>query len=173
VHRTSVKTRPFSVVPQLSVMLLVAGLFASQGALAQQSIAENLRPVGKVCMAGQPCVGSPAAGASPAVAATTPEPEVAATTPEPEVAATTPEPEVAAFDAATVYQQSCFACHGTGAAGAPEIGDPDAWSERMEKGMDAVMANVITGINAMPPKGLCMSCSDDDLKALVNYMVSQ
>ena len=43
----------------------------------------------------------------------------------------------------------------------------------MEKGMDAVMANVITGINAMPPKGLCMSCSDDDLMALVNYMVSQ
>ena len=43
----------------------------------------------------------------------------------------------------------------------------------MEKGIDSVMANVMTGLNAMPAKGLCMTCSDDDLRALVDYMVSQ
>ena len=43
----------------------------------------------------------------------------------------------------------------------------------MEKGMEAVMANVITGLTAMPPRGLCFDCSDDDLLALVEYMVKQ
>jgi len=81
--------------------------------------------------------------------------------------------EVAAFDVESTYQMSCFACHGTGAAGAPILGDADAWTERMAKGMDAVMVNVMNGINAMPAKGLCMTCSEDDLLALVNYMSSQ
>ncbi len=53
------------------------------------------------------------------------------------------------------------------------MGDADAWTERMAKGMDAVMENVISGVNAMPPKGLCMTCSDDDLRALVDYMAGQ
>jgi cytochrome c5 len=39
--------------------------------------------------------------------------------------------------------------------------------------MDVVMANVINGLNAMPARGLCVSCSDDDLKSLVDYMVNQ
>jgi len=43
----------------------------------------------------------------------------------------------------------------------------------MAKGMDAVMVNVMNGINAMPAKGLCMTCSEDDLLSLVNYMSSQ
>jgi cytochrome c5 len=88
------------------------------------------------------------------------------------VAAVT-EPAAAAFDAAAAYQMSCFACHATGAAGAPLVGDQDAWSERIDKGMDVVMANVVNGINAMPPRGLCVDCSDDDLQALVDYMLEQ
>ena len=43
----------------------------------------------------------------------------------------------------------------------------------MAKGMDAVMVNVVNGVNAMPPKGLCMTCSDDNLGTLVSYMISQ
>ena len=68
---------------------------------------------------------------------------------------------------------SCMACHMTGAAGAPKLGDEAAWNERLEKGMDAVMANVMSGINAMPARGLCANCSDEDLHAIVEYMVSQ
>ena len=77
------------------------------------------------------------------------------------------------FDAAAKYQMSCFACHGTGAAGAPKLDDKAEWETRMAKGMDAVMVNVMNGIKAMPPKGLCFDCSDSDLVALVEYMTTQ
>ena len=78
------------------------------------------------------------------------------------------------FDAEATYMMSCFACHSTGAAGAPKVGDgnADAWAPRMEKGMEAVVANAINGLNTMPPKGLCFTCTDEDLAALVQYMVS-
>ena len=78
------------------------------------------------------------------------------------------------FDAEATYMMSCFACHSTGAAGAPKVGDgnADVWAPRMEKGMEAVVANAINGLNTMPPKGLCFTCTDEDLAALVTYMVS-
>ena len=41
----------------------------------------------------------------------------------------------------------------------------------MEKGLDAVVANAINGINTMPAKGLCFDCTDDDLRAIVEYMI--
>jgi cytochrome c5 len=71
------------------------------------------------------------------------------------------------------YMASCFACHSTGAAGAPKVGpgNADAWTARLEKGMDQVVTNAIAGINNMPPKGLCFTCNDDDIKQLVEYMV--
>ncbi len=77
------------------------------------------------------------------------------------------------FDAEATYMMSCFACHSTGAAGAPKVGEgnADAWAPRMEKGMDAVVANAINGLNTMPPKGLCFTCTDEDIAALVAYMV--
>jgi len=78
------------------------------------------------------------------------------------------------FDAEATYMMSCFACHSTGAAGAPKVGDgnADVWAPRMEKGMEAVVANAINGLNTMPPKGLCFTCTDEDLAAIVTYMVS-
>ena len=78
------------------------------------------------------------------------------------------------FDAEAKYMASCFACHSTGAAGAPKVEAgvyDDQWAARMEKGMEAVMANVINGVGAMPAKGLCFDCTDADLQALVDYMV--
>lgn len=77
------------------------------------------------------------------------------------------------FDAQATYMMSCFACHSTGAAGAPKVGpgNADAWTTRMEKGMEAVVANAINGLNTMPPKGLCFTCTDEDIAALVTYMV--
>jgi len=72
-----------------------------------------------------------------------------------------------------VYQKSCQACHATGAAGAPKLGDKGAWAPRIATGMDALAANSIKGKGVMPPKGGCAGCSDDDIKAAVEYMVSQ
>ncbi|MFN2337928.1 MAG: cytochrome c5 family protein [Gammaproteobacteria bacterium] len=89
-------------------------------------------------------------------------------------------PEAAAAQPATasgkgkeIYQASCFACHGTGAAGAPKLGDQAAWAPRIDKGMDTLMQHTLNGFNAMPPKGTCMACSDDDLKAAVEYMIAE
>lgn len=68
------------------------------------------------------------------------------------------------------YNKSCAVCHATGAANAPKTGDAAAWEPRMAKGMDALVASVNQGLNAMPPKGMCFDCSDEDYKALIEYM---
>ncbi|NRA61912.1 MAG: cytochrome c5 family protein [Psychrobium sp.] len=72
---------------------------------------------------------------------------------------------------AQVYQATCFACHGTGAAGAPIKGNADAWAPRLAQGMDVLFDHALNGFNAMPAKGTCMNCSDDELKATIEYMV--
>ncbi|OUS18328.1 hypothetical protein A9Q88_00630 [Gammaproteobacteria bacterium 50_400_T64] len=70
-----------------------------------------------------------------------------------------------------VYNKSCKTCHGAGMAGAPKFGAPDQWTARIDKGMDILYVSAISGFQGMPPKGLCMDCSDDELKAAVDYMV--
>lgn len=75
------------------------------------------------------------------------------------------------FEVERVYMQSCWACHNSGAAGAPKVGTAADWAPRIEKGMDTLLANAINGVNAMPAKGLCFTCTDDDLRDLVQYMV--
>lgn len=68
------------------------------------------------------------------------------------------------------YDKSCKVCHETGAAGAPKAGDAEAWAPRVAKGMDALLASVNAGLNAMPPKGMCFDCTDADYTALIQYM---
>lgn len=70
-----------------------------------------------------------------------------------------------------IYNTNCMACHTTGAAGAPKIGDAADWNARMEKGIDTVYSHAINGFNAMPPKGTCADCSDDEIKATVDYIL--
>ena len=76
-------------------------------------------------------------------------------------------------DGQNIYQKSCQACHASGAAGAPKLGDKDAWAPRIAKGNDAMLSSVKNGLKAMPPKGTCMSCSEDELRAAMEYMVGQ
>ena len=73
-------------------------------------------------------------------------------------------------EAPAQYQSSCFACHSTGAAGAPKTGDTAAWADRMALGKEAMVASVRNGKGAMPPSGLCADCSDDDYARLIEYM---
>lgn len=75
-----------------------------------------------------------------------------------------------AVDAKSAYTASCFACHGTGAAGAPKLGDKGAWKNRIAQGMDTLFDHAINGFKGMPPKG-GSSLSDDAIKAVVKYMV--
>ena len=75
-----------------------------------------------------------------------------------------------AREAETLYNQSCIACHASGAAGAPKKGDAAAWKPRLAKGMDTLLKHTKEGINAMPPKGMCMDCTDEEFKALISFM---
>ena len=68
------------------------------------------------------------------------------------------------------YNKSCVVCHDQGVAGAPKTGDAAAWAPRLEKGMDALMASVKNGLNAMPPMGMCMDCTDEEYMELIKYM---
>lgn len=75
-----------------------------------------------------------------------------------------------AFDVEAKYQKHCMMCHSTGLAGAPKSFEADAWAPRLAAGMDAVVTSATNGKGAMPPKGLCMDCSADQLKSLITYM---
>jgi cytochrome c5 len=74
-------------------------------------------------------------------------------------------------DGKKVYEASCAACHGTGAAGAPKFGDKAAWAPRIKQGSETLYNSALKGKNAMPPKG-GSSASDDEVKAAVDYMTS-
>jgi len=71
----------------------------------------------------------------------------------------------------SIFDTTCMACHATGAAGAPKIGDKAAWAPRLKEGMPAVYGIAMKGKGAMPPKGGNLSLSDADVKAAVDYMV--
>ena len=72
-----------------------------------------------------------------------------------------------------MYASACFACHGTGAAGAPILGDKAAWSARIAAGTAALYTNAINGKGGMPPKGGRADLSDDAIKSIVDYMVAE
>jgi cytochrome c5 len=73
---------------------------------------------------------------------------------------------------AELYQGACLACHTTGAAGAPKIGDAGAWSARLDKGIDALVSSAVNGIGAMPPRG-GSQYSDDQIRAVVEYILDE
>lgn len=155
------------VLGALSVLAII--LFFIAGSLTkeissykeEEIILGNIEPVGKVNIDDGSAPQTPAA------------PEVTAG--EETAAAAAPVAAAAAesLSGEQIYQRNCMACHTTGAAGAPKLGDAAAWAPRIAQGMDTVMANVTNGLNAMPPKGLCMTCSDDELKSVVDYILSQ
>ena len=70
------------------------------------------------------------------------------------------------------YEASCSACHANAAIGAPVVGDKAAWENVLTKGIDKVYHNGINGINGMPPKGGNMDLTDDQMKEVIDYMIS-
>ena len=86
--------------------------------------------------------------------------------------AAAPAPAAAATDEVpALYKKSCAMCHGTGAGGAPKVGDKDAWAPRIATGMDELMKVAINGRGGMPARG-GTKASDDELKTVVEYMVA-
>lgn len=76
-----------------------------------------------------------------------------------------------------VYNETCKTCHDAGIAGAPKLGDQDAWADRIAQGMDVLNKNSIEGFTGktgvMAPKGGNASLTDEEVKAAVVYMVEQ
>ncbi|MCW4630924.1 MULTISPECIES: c-type cytochrome [Marinomonas] len=70
-----------------------------------------------------------------------------------------------------IYNTYCIACHVNGVAGAPRIGHAEEWQPRIEKGIDTLLKNATNGFKAMPPKGLCFDCSEDELRGAIQYMI--
>lgn len=107
----------------------------------EDGIAERIKPVGSVCVKGDSCAANLTLASAGPMAAE------------------------------DVYNKFCLACHASGAAGAPKFRNADDWSSRIASGIESLYSNSINGKGAMPAKGLCMSCSDDDIKATVDYMI--
>ncbi|MDL0432353.1 c-type cytochrome [Marinobacter sp. TBZ242] len=131
----------------LAAVLLGFGL--TTGAVmanVEDEIRSRIAPVGDVCVQGEDCgqEAAPAASASS-------------------------EPR----SGNEVYDAACAACHASGAAGAPIVGDSDAWGGRIDKGLETLVSHAINGFNAMPAKGGCSSCSDEEIEVAVEYMVEQ
>ena len=80
----------------------------------------------------------------------------------------------AALSGEQVYKKSCVNCHGTGIANAPKLGDAVAWAPRIAKGNDVLYNSAKKGVpgTAMMAKGTCGACSDEELEAAVDFMVS-
>lgn len=122
---------------------------------------------------------APAAAAPTAAPAAAPAATAAKTSEQPATAAAAPQKTAAAIqispEAATIgkkiYDTACFACHATGVANAPKIGDKQAWAPYIATGMDTMLQVAITGKGAMPPRGTAMQASDQELRLAIEYMI--
>jgi cytochrome c5 len=77
-----------------------------------------------------------------------------------------------ADDGQATYNQYCMACHGTGVG--PMAGSKDLWQPRLDAkgGVDGLLESAKTGLNAMPPMGTCMDCTDEQLRAAIVFMTT-
>lgn len=128
----------------LVCIFMVSGLMVSAGPV-EDAIAQRISRVGSVCVEGTDCVQGVAA-------------------------LTVTSNEVGGPE--TNYNKTCATCHNAGVAGAPKFGDVAQWQPRIAKGMDVLYVSSINGMPpGMPAKGMCFNCTDDELKAIVDYMV--
>ena len=123
------------------VAFFVLGINSSE---AEEAIKKRIAPVGSVCVQGQDCANAVAAAAPISSALRTGE---------------------------VVYVNACATCHSIGLAGAPKFADASTWGVRPDKGIAALTMSVKNGLNGMPPKGMCMDCSEDELSSAVQHML--
>lgn len=71
-----------------------------------------------------------------------------------------------------VYTAQCAACHATGAAGAPKLGDGAAWATRLQAGYDTLLTSVLKGKGAMGAQG-GGDFSDFEIARAVVYLANQ
>jgi len=72
-----------------------------------------------------------------------------------------------------IFKEFCASCHANQPlieVGAPRIGDQKTWRRLRQAGMAALLKNTITGVGAMPARGGCFECSDEQLQAAISYI---
>ena len=69
-----------------------------------------------------------------------------------------------------VVDAQCAKCHLDGKGGAPKIGDRDAWTQRLKKGLDATVSEAIKGHGGMPARGDKADLTDGEVRAAILYM---
>ena len=72
-----------------------------------------------------------------------------------------------------VVKAVCGACHTTGAANAPKIGDKGSWAPRLAQGLDGLTKSAIKGKNAMPPRGGVPDLTDFEIARSIVLMANQ
>lgn len=135
----------------LATLGMTAGMASAQADVDRDAIAERLKPVGTLCLAGDDCGTAPPSNGD--------EADVAS------------NDTAADIDGGAIYDRVCMACHETGAAGAPVRADEDAWADRLDKGWDELLANSINGIGAMPARGGNPNLSDEEVAASTAYLL--
>jgi cytochrome c5 len=74
-----------------------------------------------------------------------------------------------------IFEANCANCHTGGIggffSGAPKVGDQSDWIALLPKGVEGLAATTISGIGGMPVRGGCVDCSDEDIRAAVEYIV--
>ncbi|MEK8052025.1 c-type cytochrome [Ideonella sp. DXS22W] len=71
-----------------------------------------------------------------------------------------------------VFQAQCSACHATGAAGAPKLGDEGAWGARIKTGYEALLTSALKGKGNMGAQG-GGDFSDVEIGRAVVYMANK
>lgn len=73
-----------------------------------------------------------------------------------------------------VYETSCAACHAPSniMVSSPKLRDRVQWERRLQAGFETVLQRAIKGFNAMPAKGACEGCSEEEIEAAIRFMAA-
>lgn len=71
----------------------------------------------------------------------------------------------------SIYDKNCKLCHASGLAGAPKFRNKKDWQARISQGLDVMTKKAVQGFKAMPPKGNCLNCSNEDIQKTIEYMI--
>lgn len=74
---------------------------------------------------------------------------------------------------AHIYKEVCAACHNSGVANAPKIGDINAWKKLISEGQIIITAHGYVGVRAMPPRGGKEELSVEQFAEALTYMVNK
>lgn len=77
----------------------------------------------------------------------------------------------AAESVQAIYDKTCAVCHAEGVHGAPRPGVKSDWETPLSYGVEEIYLNTLEGIGEMPRRGMCTDCTDDQLKAVVDFMI--